>query len=118
MTAKGLPIDKNSKIYEEVLGNVSAVSMGPKCDTKNRILIYTGGVLQSVVCPRPPDSESHRIAEIFSNGWLEDEFEDSALTVLRDEESDRVKAARSIMVEYLGKEDGQYSITWLELGRR
>ncbi|KAK6625096.1 hypothetical protein RUM43_005387 [Polyplax serrata] len=118
VTAKGLPIDKNSKIYEEVLGNVSAVSLGPKCDTKNRILIYTGGVLQSVVCPRPPDSESHRIAEIFSNGWLEDEFEDSALTVLRDEESDRVKAARSIMVEYLGKEDGQYSITWLELGRR
>lgn len=100
---------------------MSLSSKNPKCDTKNRVILYTGGALHSVVCPQPPVSDRHRVAEVFSNGWVVGESDDltnSALSVLKDEESEKVLRAKSVIVEYLGKEDGQYSVTWLELGRR
>lgn len=74
-----------------------------------------------MVCPQPYVADANRIAEVFSNGWTISEssdVEDSALSEIRDEENEKVIIAKSVIVEYVGKEDGQYSVSWLELGRR
>lgn len=103
------------------MNNVSHTFQTNTCGTKNRVMIYTGGMLNSVVCPQPLISDKRRIAEVFSSGWhLSDteNQEDATMAILRDESSEKVIRSKCIFVEYLGKEDGQYSVTWLELGRR
>lgn len=114
-------MQKDSLKYEDILNNVSLASKTPKCDTKNRILVHSGESIHVVVCPQPPAPERHHMVEVFSEGWVlsgSDTVQEPVLNFLEDEQRDKMLKSRSVVVEYLGKESGYYSVTWLELTRR
>ncbi|KAL0272396.1 UNVERIFIED_CONTAM: hypothetical protein PYX00_005379 [Menopon gallinae] len=118
---KGIFIEKDLITYEDVVNNVSIASKTPKCETKNRILIYSGRSVYAVVCPQPSGADKHRSAEVFSEGWVINESEhtpESVLMVMDAEKRNRILRARNVIVEYLGKETGSYRVQWLELSRR
>lgn len=118
---RGIFIEKDLITYEDVVNNASIASKTPKCETKNRILIYSGRSVYAVVCPQPSGADKHRSAEVFSEGWVINEAEhtpESLLMVMDAEKKNRILRARNVIVEYLGKEKGSYKVNWLELSRR
>ncbi|CAB0016991.1 unnamed protein product [Nesidiocoris tenuis] len=81
-----------------------------QCGTTNRIIVYTGISTRDpkVVCPlegRP--SGSHRIVEVFSDGWNSS----TSLSILNPK-------TRSFVVEFLEQEPGNYWVSWLEVSKR
>lgn len=82
-----------------------------QCHTKNRILVYTGLGLGAreprVVCPTGDKPGQGRLVEVFSDGWNRS----SSLTLL-------TPHARSFVVEFLEREPGSYSVTWMEVSKR
>ncbi|XP_054258135.1 uncharacterized protein LOC128983034 [Macrosteles quadrilineatus] len=81
-----------------------------QCDTANRILVYAGvGAREArVVCPTSDSGVNRlRVVEVFSDGWNRS----SSLTLL-------TPHARSFVVEFLEKEPGSYSVTWMEVSKR
>ncbi|XP_048507374.1 uncharacterized protein LOC105683642 isoform X2 [Athalia rosae] len=80
------------------------------CDTSNRIVVHTGGVMHVAVCPKPPVDFRHHVVEVFSDGWA---VGSNAMILAPGQDP-----ARTIAIEFIGKEADSYSVTWLELSRR
>lgn len=81
-----------------------------QCETMNRILVYTGiGAREpKVVCPSADfGNRGHRVVEAFSYGWNRS----SSLTLL-------TPHARSFVVEFVEREPGSYSVSWMEISKR
>lgn len=90
------------------------------CMTRNRIAIYPGTLPPVIVCPWPASYQRHHVVEVFSEGWSSGgnvvDFPMVASMPAIDQLGQ--EHARTIAVEYIGRDSGSYSITWLELTRR
>jgi hypothetical protein len=73
------------------------------CLTKNRLVIYSSGRLRALVCPVSFDKES--VVEVFSEGWDTHENISAGLD----------EAKRRLLVEFVAREPGTYSVSWLEV---
>ncbi|KAL1140517.1 hypothetical protein AAG570_000447, partial [Ranatra chinensis] len=83
-----------------------------QCPTLNRIVIYSGIETREpkVVCPVEGQgglSRSHRIVEVFSDGWNHS----TSLSILNPN-------TRSMVVEFLEHEPGSYVVSWMEVSKR
>ncbi|XP_026678920.1 uncharacterized protein LOC113467125 [Diaphorina citri] len=84
-----------------------------QCATPNRVSIHSGESLHTVVCPSPVYSQRHHIVEVFSEGWVMGSNAPKGwLTTLAKNES------RNIVIDFIPREHGVYSVSWLELTRR
>lgn len=117
---KYLYVKINGVILKQVSRQGNETTVSPiKCVTSNRITVHTP-VYSAIICPYETSSRRHNLVEIFSEGWrLKDSDGERSLSV------DKVgidhlgkELSKSVMVEFLGKELGEYTVTWLELGRR
>ncbi|KAK9889675.1 hypothetical protein WA026_007054 [Henosepilachna vigintioctopunctata] len=103
------------------LGNGSVRVVTPvSCGTTNRIIVHTA-LYSALVCPY----ESNRrqsLVEVFSEGWTVGGSPQHAVgqMTLDKIEIDRLgkDLSRTVIVEFVGKEVGSYSVMWLELARR
>lgn len=86
------------------------VSNSTKCETKNRIIVHTGGAIHVSVCPKPPANSRHHVVEVFSDGWA---VSSNAMILAPGQDP-----IRTIAVEFIVKEPASYTVTWLELTRR
>ncbi|XP_039292120.1 uncharacterized protein LOC111044919 [Nilaparvata lugens] len=84
-----------------------------RCSTRNRVIIHSGNGVHVLICPMPDEDERHHLVEVFSEGWVIGGT-DRVFPVWSKEGSE----SRSIMVEFIPRETGTYSVTWLELMRR
>lgn len=94
----------NNFIYLKVRG---AERIDPRlCPTKNRILVYPGGIGENVrvICPFYKGAED--IVELFSDGW----------SVFSYKKNHNVHS-RSFVVEFLQKEEGNFVISWMEVSK-
>ncbi|XP_059481881.1 uncharacterized protein LOC132200435 isoform X2 [Neocloeon triangulifer] len=73
------------------------------CLTKNRLVIYSSGKLRALVCPMSFDRDS--MVQVFSEGW---EMHEN-ISVGLDE------TKRRLLVEFVAREPGSYSVSWLEV---
>lgn len=90
------------------------------CMTHNRIAIYPGTLPPIVVCPSPVSQHRHSIVEVFSEGWtVGGNFFDFAFTpsISAIDQLGQEKA-KSVAVEFIGRDTGSYTVTWLELTKR
>lgn len=83
---------------------------GSSCGTSNRVVVHTGGAIHVSICPKPHIDFRHHVVEVFSDGWA---VGSNAMILAPGQEP-----PRTIAVEFIGKEAGSYSVTWLELARR
>ncbi|KAL3267780.1 hypothetical protein HHI36_006909 [Cryptolaemus montrouzieri] len=103
------------------LGNGTSRIVTPvTCGTSNRIIVHTA-LYSALVCPYE-SNRRHSLVEVFSEGWTIGGSPDHAVgqMVLDRVEIDRLgkELSRTVIVEFLGREDGSYSVMWLELARR
>lgn len=103
------------------LGNGSSRSVSSvRCGTSNRIIVHTA-LYSALICPYRTSSRTN-LVEVFSEGWSvgNSEGHGVGLMTLDKIEIDRLgkDLPRSILVEFVGKEEGSYSVMWLELARR
>ncbi|XP_045473238.1 uncharacterized protein LOC123679795 [Harmonia axyridis] len=103
------------------LGNGTSRVVTPiACGTSNRIIVHTA-LYSALVCPYEHNSR-HSLVEVFSEGWTiggSPRHSVGQMTLDKVEiDSLGKELSRSVVVEFLGKEDGSYSVLWLELGRR
>ncbi|XP_025837357.1 uncharacterized protein LOC108732223 [Agrilus planipennis] len=98
-------------------GNETKVSP-MKCLSANRITVHTS-LYTAIVCPYSTTTR-YNLVEIFSEGWHRKKDHG-----LKSFSVDKIgidylgnELSRSIVVEFLGKEEGTYSVRWLELSRR
>ncbi|XP_065344971.1 uncharacterized protein LOC135942650 [Cloeon dipterum] len=73
------------------------------CLTKNRLVIYSSGKLRALVCPTSFDRDA--VVEVFSEGWDTHENISTGLDETR----------RRLLVEFVAREPGTYSVSWLEV---
>ncbi|XP_054289663.1 uncharacterized protein LOC129004960, partial [Macrosteles quadrilineatus] len=98
------PVDSNS----------TSVSSSSRCPTRNRMLLHSGGGGQQVlVCPLDQDSAHNSLVEVFSAGWMTDTSPRKSPGFIPD-----TPQTRSVLVEFLPKEPGKYTVTWMEISRR
>ncbi|XP_044271339.1 uncharacterized protein LOC123015593 [Tribolium madens] len=103
------------------LGDGASRSVSPvRCGTSNRIKVHTA-LYSALICPYSSSSRSN-LVEVFSEGWSVGNVDGHSVgnIALDKIEIDRLgkELPRSIVVEFVGKEEGSYSVMWLELGRR
>ncbi|XP_068086166.1 uncharacterized protein [Anabrus simplex] len=108
---------------EEANSTNLVVPVEQECSTRNRISVHSGGSVHVVICPQPPSAQLHHVVEIFSEGWVisSTKLVHQPVWPLTDtltEEQRLADQARSVVVEFLARESGTYSLTWLELARR
>ncbi|KAJ8974831.1 hypothetical protein NQ317_019498 [Molorchus minor] len=101
-------------------GTFRTVSTGLRCETSNRIRVHTA-LYSALICPYEKSSRQH-LVEVFSEGWNIKKSPDHAVgqMALDRIEIDRLgkELPRTIVVEFYGKQTGEYSVMWLELSRR
>uniref|UniRef100_A0A8D8YX57 CUB domain-containing protein n=1 Tax=Cacopsylla melanoneura TaxID=428564 RepID=A0A8D8YX57_9HEMI len=84
-----------------------------QCATPNRVTIHSGESLHTVVCPAPVYHQRHHIVEVFSEGWVMGPNAPKGwLTNLAKNES------RNVVIDFIPRDQGVYTVTWLELTRR
>lgn len=103
------------------LGDGSSRSVTPvRCGTSNRIKVHTA-LYSALICPYSSSSRNN-LVEVFSEGWNVGKVDGHSIgnLALDKIEIDRLgkELPRSIVVEFIGKEEASYSVMWLELGRR
>lgn len=103
------------------LGNGSSRTVSPvRCGTSNRIKVHTA-LYSALICPYTSTSRNN-LVEVFSEGWSIGNVDGHSVgqMALDKIEIDRLgnNLPRSIVVEFVGKEEGFYSVMWLELARR
>ncbi|KAF5292275.1 hypothetical protein FQR65_LT11238 [Abscondita terminalis] len=99
-------------------GNETNVSPS-RCGTSNRITVHTA-LYSAVICPYIMSSRRHNLVEVFSEGWSVSSVNGPNPLPVEKVEIDYLgnELSKTIVVEFLGKETGTYSISWLELSRR
>ncbi|XP_023310248.1 uncharacterized protein LOC108907793 [Anoplophora glabripennis] len=101
-------------------GTSRTISTGLRCETANRIRVHTA-LYTAMICPSERTSRQH-LVEVFSEGWNVKNSPEYAIgqMVLDKIEIDRLgkELPRTIVVEFYGREAGEYSVMWLELSRR
>ncbi|XP_022909988.1 uncharacterized protein [Onthophagus taurus] len=95
-------------------GNETTVSQ-MKCETPNRITVHTP-IYSAIICPYESSSRRN-LVEVFSEGWMANKDRPLSVDKISIDHLGK-ELSRSIMIEFLGKEDATYSVTWLELSRR
>ncbi|KRT83919.1 hypothetical protein AMK59_3324, partial [Oryctes borbonicus] len=96
-------------------GNETTVSQ-MKCSTANRITVHTP-LFSAIICPQQAVTRHHNLVELFSEGWHLNQHKFFPVDRIGIDYLGK-ELPRTIMVEFLGKEPGTYSVTWLELSRR
>lgn len=99
-------------------GNVTSHPASPWCGTSNRITVHTA-LYSAVICPYASSSREH-LVEVFSEGWSIGSTRGTRPLPVDKVEIDHLgnDLSRSIVVDFVGKEVGAYSVTWLELARK
>lgn len=107
------PVDNiNNFVYLKIRGiellSVKRKNKSGDCPTRNRVVVYSGIVTRQprVICPLE-GFDKPRTVEIFSDGWNNS----SSLSILN-------PSTRRIVVEYLEREPGTYTATWMEVFKR
>ncbi|KAK9687582.1 hypothetical protein QE152_g36130 [Popillia japonica] len=96
-------------------GNETTVSQ-MKCSTTNRITVHTP-LFSAIICPQEIESRQHNLVELFSEGWHLNQHKFFPVDRIGIDYLGK-ELPRTIMVEFMGKEPGTYSVTWLELRER
>ncbi|KAI4460830.1 cubilin [Holotrichia oblita] len=96
-------------------GNETTVSQ-MKCSTTNRITVHTP-LFSAIICPQERESRQHNLVELFSEGWHLNQHKFFPVDRIGIDYLGK-ELPRTIMVDFMGKEPGTYSVTWLELSRR
>ncbi|XP_028030461.1 uncharacterized protein LOC114243244 [Bombyx mandarina] len=118
---------RGSIISEPTLDNftlLNNITVAPDlrhlCRTQNRIAVYAGGLMPVYICPGSTEQDTEEVVEIFSEGWSKD-VDELARHVLQPGPSpDRfdLEFPRSLAVELIAVEAGNYFVSWLELSKR
>lgn len=121
ITVRGSAINTQRLTYTDLLHNLTLTDKPIHCETRNRILIHAGPDATHIVCPNPSPTYRDQTVEVFSDGWHLPNTgggHHHMSWYLHDEEKSRVSSSRSIVVEFIGREQGEYVVSWLELFRR
>ncbi|CAH1119115.1 unnamed protein product, partial [Phaedon cochleariae] len=99
-------------------GTIRTITTGQHCDTANRIMIHTA-LYTAQVCPSERYSRAH-LVEVFSEGWHPRGDQAVDGVALERIQIDRLglELSKTVVVEFYGRQEGEYSIMWLELARR
>ncbi|XP_063227000.1 uncharacterized protein LOC134533409 [Bacillus rossius redtenbacheri] len=106
----------NNFLYLKIRGFELTGRQGLQCHTQNRIVVYSGVDTRNpkVICPADDSSNRVQVVEIFSDGWNRTDNGSSisnSFLLLSPH-------ARSFVVEFLEREPGSYSVTWIEVSKR
>ncbi|VVC45158.1 CUB domain,Low-density lipoprotein (LDL) receptor class A repeat,Low-density lipoprotein (LDL) [Cinara cedri] len=83
------------------------------CPTRNRVIVYTGAEdgpkSARVICPYDAEATYHALGsfEVFSPGWTE------PLTGAQQLQPN----SKTVVIEFLDREYGSYTITWMEVSK-
>jgi len=81
------------------------------CPTRNRVIVYTGAgdgpKAARVICPYDAETNYNGKFETFSPGWTEPLTGDQQLQ----------PNSKTVAVEYLEREYGAYTVTWMEVSK-
>lgn len=88
------------------------------CGTSNRIIAHTS-LYTAIVCPYTSSSRTN-LVEIFSEGWSVASTNGHRNLAVEKVEIDQLgrELPRSIVLEFVGKEAGEYAVNWLEISKR
>jgi hypothetical protein len=89
--------------FNETSNLISPRLPAHNCLTKNRLVIYSSGRLRALVCPTSFDKDA--VVEVFSEGWETHENISGGLD----------ESKRRLLVEFVAREPGSYSVSWLEV---
>ena len=104
----------------EVFTNMSRTSLSGECETRNRIMIYSGDHL-TIICP---SEMSQQAVELFSQGWDDAKFPPPQKSHLFSDAKTRTAADNgqsksSMVVKFIGVEPSRsydgYILHWLEI---
>ncbi|XP_074031451.1 uncharacterized protein [Leptinotarsa decemlineata] len=102
-------------------GTFTTIITGQRCDNADRIMVHTS-LFSALICPYENTYRRDHLVEVFSEGWhLKENREHTVDGLVLDKvEIDRLgrELPRMIVVEFYGKEVGEYPVMWLELARR
>lgn len=89
------------------------------CGTRNRILVHTA-LYSAIICPYTSSSRYDGLVEVFSEGWTLSSLSGHTTLPVEYVHIDKLgkDVARTVTVEFIGKESASYSVMWLEISRR